>query len=100
MEHASEIQSRIHGLEIRVRDIEDEVAKLNSNLLGTYEKPGTLELVRRTNETVNDVGNKIDLLTESVDTLKFHRAHVVGWISGIGAFGVVIGWLIRVFVKQ
>lgn len=82
---SNELEQRVERLEVQMND-------LHRGLFGTAEKPGTFELVRRTNDTVEKMNGTVETLRQ--DDLKRKGAFwMVGLLCGF------IGWLTSILFK-
>lgn len=74
---------------------DEKVTELGVALLGTTEKPGALELIRRMSDAVESGKRSLEKITEVVEALKGDRTTFRGIVLGVGVSGAVIGWLLN-----
>lgn len=85
---------RVAGLEERVSEIERTMKDVKANLLGTFDKPGTLDLMRRNAETTMELKDSIDCLRDDVNSLRESKTHLKGWFTGACFMGgILFSWL-------
>ena len=70
---------------------EQKLDSLNEAMLGTFEKPGLVSLVRDTNHTVMLLKSQVEKMQSDVDDLKSAKIKLVGIVTGAGIVSGGIG---------
>lgn len=81
-----------HEFEDRIESLEGRMSELERGIIGSVDKPGMMELVRKTSDTVMIMNTTVQELKD--DKMKFKGAFVaVGLLCGF------IGWVTSVIFK-
>jgi hypothetical protein len=73
--------------------IEKRIGSLEDCIIGTTEKPGVLEMLRKQQETSTWMREKMTSMSNSLDELKADKQKVRGIIAGASAVGGLLGYI-------
>lgn len=73
-------------------EIETRLSKLEDCIVGTTEKPGVLEMLRKQQETSAWTKETLTGISRTLDELKAEKQRLRGIVAGASAAGGVLGY--------
>lgn len=90
---------KVSALDRDFSEQRDEMKTIMHTLIGSLDKPGSLELLRRTHERQEEMCEKLDRFTGVVESLTSTKHYLFGYLAGAAALIAAIAWIITTIMK-